>query len=208
MIVVERCQPTRFDQKIEALSIPLTRFFLRGRAHGLPQLGSADAGDVDAVEEHREPGRVHLDSGAVAAERRKAKAATLEALVVKDEPATIEEENLAPIEATADEDEEMACIEGISPLAKDEGREAIVAAPEIDRLGGEVDPDARRQRQHARRACTTAAMYPGEMPSSNSKRSSLTRRLHRNADEAPVIRTGKRRDSAGRGGSRRSRRTQ
>src|SRR5580704_208320 len=109
-----------------------------------PMLGATNVLDVDAIEEHAELSRVEGDPSGSLADARKAEAAPLEALVVDDEAASIPEEDLDPVAAASDEDEEMAGERVHTPLVAHDGKQAIVTAAQVHRLGRQVDMDARR----------------------------------------------------------------
>ena len=107
-------------------------------------------GEVDAVEQHRELGGVELDAQRVVLKRREPKAALLEALVGEDEAATVPREDLHPVLAPGDEDEEVAAVDVLLPRAAHDGREPVDAVPHVHRLGGEEDPDRPWEQEHLR----------------------------------------------------------
>ena len=75
-------------------------------------------------------------------------AALLETLVEDDEAARVPTENLHPVAALRDEDEEMAGEEILFPLAADDRRQAIDAVAHVARLSGEQNPDRLGKKQH------------------------------------------------------------
>ena len=123
----------------------------------LPGLGSLDAADVDAVEEHHQRRRVDLDGLPVGCDSWHAETAAFETFVVEDEAAAIPKQDLAPVEALAEEDKEMPIEQRFAPLFADERGEAVVAAAQVNRLSAEEDPNTRRERQHERSLATSAA---------------------------------------------------
>ena len=52
-----------------------------------------------------------------------------------------------------------------SPLSANNRTQAVVAAAQIDRLGGEIDPNTGRQRQHLPSASRSVTTYAGSRPS-------------------------------------------
>lgn len=77
--------------------------------------------------------------------------------VVEDETAAIPEEDLHAVTLAADEDEEVPLVQVEPPLVAHDRTEPVVAAPHVDLVDGQVDPNRRRERQHARSAVTSAA---------------------------------------------------
>src|SRR5579859_6791273 len=96
-----------------------------GRA---PVLGTANVLDVDAVEQHAQLRGVQGDPAGALANARQSEAAALQALVVDDEAAAVPEEDLDPVAAAPDEDEEMALERVHAPLVAHERVEPVVAA--------------------------------------------------------------------------------
>ncbi len=86
---------------------------------------------VDAVEQHRQLGGVHLDRASIACKARRSKPATLEALVIEDQAAPIPKQNLAAVTAASQEDEQVPGEEIHSPLATNDAAQAVVPAAEI-----------------------------------------------------------------------------
>jgi len=88
-------------------------------------------------------------------------------MIVENESIPIPHQDLDSIDRPPDEDEEMA-VEGIEPpRVSDERNEPVVSAPQVDRLGGEIHPHARGERQHrARSSATSSATYRGSVPAS------------------------------------------
>lgn len=122
-----------------------------------PFAGPFHRDDVDPVEEHGQLGGVDGDGGRVGGHARQAESPALEALVVQDEAAPIPEQDLAAVGAAAEEDEEMAAVEIELPLPLNDGGQPVVATAHVDLADREIDPNARRQRQHGRPSRSAAA---------------------------------------------------
>jgi hypothetical protein len=135
---------------------------------GDPLLGAADAGDVDAVEEHRELAALESSAESVLTEVRETEAALLEALVIEDEAAVVPGEHLGPVAAPADEDEEVAGVEVFLPLVADDGGESVDGIAHVHPLSSEQDADSSWDEKHVgpsyRSACTRDATYFGSLP--------------------------------------------
>jgi hypothetical protein len=112
---------------------------------------------VDAVEQHRQLGGVHLDRAAVAREARCAKTTKLEPFVIENEAATIPKKNFAAVAAAPQKDEQMPGEEIHSPLPANDATQPVVPAAEIHGLNGEIDPNTRRKCQHGYRSLQTSA---------------------------------------------------
>ena len=80
-----------------------------------------------------------------------------ESLVVDDEAAGAEEQDLHAITSAAEEAEERAAVRIGAPERPNEGDEPVVTATEIDGLCGEHDLNAGAETQHERAAVTSAA---------------------------------------------------
>jgi hypothetical protein len=115
---------------------------------GDPLLGAADAGDVDAVEEHRELAALESSAESVLTEVRETEAALLEALVIEDEATIVPGEHLGSVAAPADEDEEVAGVEVLLPLVADDGGESVNGIAHVHPLGSEQDADSARDEKH------------------------------------------------------------
>ena len=112
---------------------------------------------VDAVEQHRQLGGVHLDRAAIAREAWCSKSTELEPFVIEDEAATIPKQNLAAIASAPQKDEQMPGEEIHSPLPTNDATQPVVPAAEIHGLNREIDPNTRRKCQHACRSLPTSA---------------------------------------------------
>jgi hypothetical protein len=113
-----------------------------------PLFRSADTGDVDAVEQHRELGGIEARGNLRVADRRKAKTALLKALVVDDEAAVIPCENFRAVSSARDEDEKVAGEHVLSPAGPHERDQAVDAVPHVDRLRGEEDLHRAGEKKH------------------------------------------------------------
>lgn len=112
---------------------------------GDPLLGPADAGQVDAVEQHGELAALQPGPERAVAESRESEASLLEPLVEEDEAAVVPGQHLRPVTPAADEDEEVAGVEVFLPLVADDGGEPVDAVAHVDGLGSEENPDRSRQ---------------------------------------------------------------
>jgi hypothetical protein len=113
--------------------------------------------DVDAVEQHRQLGCVHLDRAPVAREARCAKSTDLEPFVIEDQAATIPKENLAAVAAAPQKNEQMPGEEIHPPLPSHDAAQPVVPSAEVHRLNREIDPNTRRKCQHSYRSLPTSA---------------------------------------------------
>lgn len=113
--------------------------------------------DVDAVEQHRQLGGVHLERTAIAREARRAKSTDLEPLVIEDQPAAIPKENLAAVAAAPQKNEQMPGEKIHPPLPSHDTAQPVVPATEVHRLNCEIDPNTRRKCQHGFRSLPTSA---------------------------------------------------
>jgi hypothetical protein len=84
-----------------------------------------------------------------------------------------------------------------SPLAADDRAQTIVTAAQIDRLDGEVDPNAQRQRQHLASAPSTAATYAGSQPSRKLTRTEPSSASTTATERSLLSRTGSTRGAGG-----------
>ncbi len=92
---------------------------------GDPLFGPADAGEVDAVEEHGELAALEPRTQSVLTKLRQAEASLLEPLVEKDEAPVVPGEYLRPVPLPADEDEEVPGVQVFLPLVADDGGESV-----------------------------------------------------------------------------------
>ena len=102
---------------------------------------------VDAIEQHGQLGGVHLNRTTIIGDARRAKAAFLQALVIENEAAAIPKQDFAAVASSPQKHEQMPGEQVHSPLPTDYAAQAIMAAPKIDWLDREIDPNARRQRE-------------------------------------------------------------
>ncbi len=130
---------------------------------------------VDPIKQHRERRRIHLDAIGARWNRRRNETAFGQSLVVQHEAVTIPCEDLHAIEALAEEDEQVSIERIEAPRAANDGDETVMTASEIHRLGGDVDTNARRQRQHRRSSATSRATYAASLPGATSISTSPTR---------------------------------
>lgn len=107
-------------------------------------LGAPHPPNIDAVEQHRELGRVHLDRSTILGEARRSESPALQPLVIENEPASIPKQNLAAIATAPQEHEQVSGKEVHFPLTTHDAAQAIVAPAEIDWLNRQVDAYARR----------------------------------------------------------------
>src|ERR1700722_8626720 len=143
-----------------------------GRA---PVLGAPDVVDIDAVEQHAELRGIESDAGGALANGREAEAASLQALVVDDEPASVPEQDLDPVTAAPHEDEQVPCEWIHAPFVSDDREQAVVTASQVDRLCRGGDVYARRGHQHrARSSVTSPATYAGPNPPRTRRMASPT----------------------------------
>ena len=82
-------------------------------------------GEVDAVEEHGELGRVELRAEGILVELGQAEASLLQTLVEDDEAAVVPGEDLHPVPPARDENEEVAGEDVLLPAAPDERHQAV-----------------------------------------------------------------------------------
>jgi hypothetical protein len=104
----------------------------------LPNFAASYLRNIDAVEQHGELGGVEVNG--VAVERRQREAAALKTLVVEDEPAAVEGEDLGSVVPFAEEHEEVTGVD-VETAGGDEAGESVEALAHIGRLGGEKDPN-------------------------------------------------------------------
>lgn len=135
--------PGRVDQSFERLSI-LWRFFR------CPPLGSADAGEIDPVEKHRELRPVELRAERALAHLGDPEPSLLESLIEEDEAAVVPGEDLDAIAALRDENEEVTREEVLLPLVPDDRGQAIDRVAHVDRLRRKKNADGAREEQHRR----------------------------------------------------------
>ena len=109
--------------------------------------GAPNPTHVDAIEQHGQLRGVHLDRTTIIGDTRRAKTPFLQALVIENEAAAIPKQDFAAVAPASEKHEQMPGEQVHAPLPADNAAEAIVAAPEIDRLNREIDPNARRQRE-------------------------------------------------------------
>jgi hypothetical protein len=102
---------------------------------------------IDAVEQHRQLGGVHLDRAAVAREAWRSKFPALQPLIIEDKAATIPKQNLATIATSPQKNKQMPGEQVHPPLPANDATQAVVTAAEIDRLNRKIDPNTRRKRQ-------------------------------------------------------------
>jgi hypothetical protein len=110
-----------------------------------------------------------------------------QSLVVQDEPVPIPHEDLHAIEPPPQEHEQVS-IERIQPPgAPHQRHQPIVAAAKVHRLGREVHPHARGQRQHrARSSATRRATYSMSVPTETRTSMSDTATIRSAAKDALV----------------------
>ncbi|MGC4095111.1 MAG: hypothetical protein QM756_45765 [Polyangiaceae bacterium] len=153
--------------------------------------GAADALHVDAIEQHRELSRVHLDSAAVAGDTGRLKSALLEALIIQHQAASVPEQDLAAVAPTPQENKQVTREQIHSPLAANDAAQPIVASAQIDRVQRQVNPHTGRQRQQARNLETSAATKPGSQASVTRNRTPGATSISTNGRSAPTTRTGR-----------------
>ena len=107
-----------------------------------------DPTHVDTVEQHSQLRGVHLYRATVVGDPRGQKSASLEPFVIENEPTPIPKQDLAAIASAPQKHEQMPCEQVHSPLPAHDATQAIVTTAQIDWLDGEVDPNARWQREH------------------------------------------------------------
>jgi len=107
-------------------------------------LGTPHPPNVDAIEQHRELRRVHLDRSSVFGDARRSKSPALQPLVIENESASIPKQDLAAIATAPQEHEQVSGKEVHFPLTTHDAAQAIVAPAQIDWLNGQVDAYARR----------------------------------------------------------------
>lgn len=107
----------------------------------MPLLAAPHAGQVDAVEQHRQRGRVDLRRERVVLELRNAKPTGLEPLVEEDEATVVPGENFHPVTTARNEDEEVARVDVLAPAAVHDRPQPVDAVAHVDRLGCQQDPD-------------------------------------------------------------------
>jgi len=100
---------------------------------------------VDAVEQHRQLGGVHLDRSPVVSDAGSTKSALLEPFVIKNEAAAIPEKNFATVSSASKKHEQMPGEQVHAPLPTDNAAQAVVATTKVDWLDREIDPNARWQ---------------------------------------------------------------
>jgi hypothetical protein len=110
------------------------------------QSRTADAFDVDAVEEHGERGGVELRGHCARGDEWPLEAPAFEALDVEDEAATVPREDFYAVCAFAYEDEERSAKNVDAEGRGNERSERIEAFTHIDWPGGHEDTCRRRQR--------------------------------------------------------------
>ena len=122
----------------------------------LPSRHAPSADEIETAEQHRELGAVEHDAIGALADPRHAEAAAREALVIEDETASIPKQDLDAINTTTDEDEEVSFEWVHLEACAHERDEAVVAAPEIHGLDGEIDLGADGDAEHQLRSAATS----------------------------------------------------
>ena len=111
-----------------------------------------DAAQIDSVQEHRQLSRIELN---VLLSRgvERAEAASLEALVPKHEATALEREDLGPVAAGREENEEVSAEEVLASGTNDR-TETIEALAHVDRRDEKANADRRREPDHGARPLT------------------------------------------------------
>ncbi len=109
--------------------------------------GAANPTHIDAIEQHSQLRSVHLHRTAIVGDPRSLKSATLEPLVIENEPASIPKEDLAAVATTPQKHEQMPREQVHAPLSANDAAQAVVTTAKIDWLDGEIDPNAWWQRE-------------------------------------------------------------
>lgn len=123
----------------------------------VPLLGPTHIAELDAVEKHRELGRIELRAEGLVVEHRQSEATLLEALVRHDEAAVVPAENLHTVPSPRDEDKEMPGVDVFSPASANECSQAVDAVAQVDGLRGEQDANCTRQEQHGQPSAATSS---------------------------------------------------
>ncbi len=123
---------------------------------GDPLFRPADAGQVDAVEEHGELATLEPRTQSVLAKLRQPEASLLEPLVIEDEAAVVPSEHLRLVTAPANEDEEVAGVEVFLPLVADDGGQSIDGIAHVHPLSSEQDADSAWNEKHVGAGATAA----------------------------------------------------
>jgi hypothetical protein len=110
----------------------------------LPVLGASDPTHVDAIEQHGQLRRVHLDRAPVVGEAWSAKSATLKPFVIENEAAAVPKQDFTTVRSAPQKHKQMAGEEVHAPLPTDYAAQAVVATTKIHGLNCEIDPNTRR----------------------------------------------------------------
>ena len=107
--------------------------------------GASNPTHVNAIEQHCQLRRVHLDRSTIVGYARRTKAAFFQTFVIEDEATAIPKQDLATVTSTPQKHEQMPGEQIHAPLPTDNSAQAVVATTKIDWLDREVDPNTWRQ---------------------------------------------------------------
>src|SRR6185503_17734407 len=103
---------------------------------------------VDAVEQHRELRRLHLDLDALLVDDRELKSTALEPLEVDDVAVLVPEQDLEHVAALPDEDEQVALVRASLQHLLDDGAQPVDALAHVDEARRKVDAHTWWKPQH------------------------------------------------------------
>lgn len=105
---------------------------------------------VDAVQQHRQGGRINLDVRNVVESVWDPKSSPLKPLKINGHPPTLPEQNLTAVSSHSEENKEVTDKNVHLPLIVHDSRQAIETLSQVDSPRAQPDPNTTGQRQHER----------------------------------------------------------